>query len=143
MTIDKLSQLQHLNGEIRMLRSQLRKLREDRCKHTVVDAVQASSYCVPYQLHTEVIAGIGPSAQAQALSEAIAKRKAQLAETLLCRERELLELEGYIAGIEDSLTRQIFLLRYVEGLSWQQVAARVNGSEASVKMAVKRYLANS
>ncbi len=143
MTIDKLSQLQHLNGEIRMLRSQLRKLREDRCKHTVVDAVQASARCVPYQLHTEVIAGIGPSVQAQALSEAIAKRKVQLAETLLHRERELLELERYIAGIEDSLTRQIFTLRYVEGLSWQQVGARVNGSEASVKMAVKRYLANS
>jgi len=142
MTIDKLSQLQHLDGEIRLLRGQLRKLREDRCKHTAVDAVQASAHCVPYQLHTEVIAGIGPSAQTQALSEAIAKRKAQLAETLLCRERELFELEGYIAGIEDSLTRLIFTLKFVEGLGWRQVAQRVGGDNSadSVRMTVIRYL---
>ncbi len=51
-------------------------------------------------------------------------------------------LERYIAGIPDSLTRQIFTLRFINGLSWVQVAHGVGGgnTEASVKMICYRYL---
>lgn len=142
MTIEKLSQLQHLDREIRLLRSQIQRLREQRRAFVVTDSVQASSKCEPYQLHSQLVRGVGPSAQAQALSETIAQRKSQLAETLLKREQELLEAELYIAGIPDSLTRQIFTLRFVEGYSWQQVAVKVGGgnTEVGVKQLCSRYL---
>ena len=54
-------------------------------------------------------------------------------------------LEKYIAGIEDSLIRQIFTCRFVEGLSWQQVAKKVGGhnTTGSVKMIVRRFLAKN
>ena len=36
-------------------------------------------------------------------------------------------LERYIADIPDSLTRQIFALRFINGLSWIQVGLHVGG----------------
>ncbi len=55
---------------------------------------------------------------------------------------EQLRLESYIATIPDSLTRQIFTLRFVEGHSWRQVAAGLGGgnTEMSVRQRVYRYL---
>ena len=52
-------------------------------------------------------------------------------------------LERYIADIPDSLTRQIFTLRFINGLSWYQVAMHIGGgnTEDSVRMACNRYLA--
>jgi len=50
-------------------------------------------------------------------------------------------LERYIAEIPDSFTRQIFTLRFVNGLSWVQVAHSVGGNTAdSVKKVCYRYV---
>ena len=51
-------------------------------------------------------------------------------------------LEAYIAAVPDSLTRQAFILRFSEGLSWRAVAYRIGGGNTvgSVKMLVRRYL---
>lgn len=56
--------------------------------------------------------------------------------------------EEYIASIEDSVTRRIFELRYLEGEkmpTWEDVAAQVGGgnSESAVKMRVTRYLSEN
>jgi hypothetical protein len=52
-------------------------------------------------------------------------------------------LERYIADIPDSLTRQVFYLRFVNGLTWSQVAHSIGGGNtaASVKMICYRYIA--
>lgn len=54
-------------------------------------------------------------------------------------------LERYISGISDSMTRQIFTLRFVDGLSWRQVAFGVGGgnTEDSVKKTVYRHIKKS
>ena len=51
-------------------------------------------------------------------------------------------LNWYIASVQDSFTRQIMALRFVNGMSWNQVAMRVGGgnTEGSVKMVCYRYL---
>lgn len=51
-------------------------------------------------------------------------------------------LERYIADIPDSLLRQIFTARFVNHLSWVQVAVTVGGgnTEEGVRKAVSRYL---
>ena len=51
-------------------------------------------------------------------------------------------LERYIADIPDSLTRQIFTLRFINGLNWVQIAMSVgNGySDESARKRVYRYL---
>ena len=55
---------------------------------------------------------------------------------------ERARLERWISEIPDSLTRQIFQHRFVDGLTWVQVALRVGGgnTEGSVKMICYRYL---
>lgn len=53
-------------------------------------------------------------------------------------------LERYIADIPDSFIRQIFQLRFVNGLNWQQVAASIGNNTAdSVRMACNRYIAKT
>lgn len=56
--------------------------------------------------------------------------------------QEQTRLEQYISNLPDSLLRQVFTFRFIEGLSWLQVAFRVGGgnTEASVKMLCYRYL---
>ena len=51
-------------------------------------------------------------------------------------------LERYIADIPDSLTRQIFTLRFVNGLSWVQLAFSIGGNctADSARMTCNRYI---
>ncbi len=55
---------------------------------------------------------------------------------------ELYRLTRFIEDIPDSQIRQIFTLRYVEGLSWGQVANQIGGgnTEDGVRMTHNRYL---
>ena len=51
-------------------------------------------------------------------------------------------LERYISSIDDSLLRQIFTYRFINGLPWRQVAACIGGgnTEDGCRKAVQRYL---
>ena len=57
-------------------------------------------------------------------------------------ENQINDVEAFLASIDDSVVRQIVHFRYVEGMSWNQVADRIGGynTEGSVKMMFKRYL---
>lgn len=64
-----------------------------------------------------------------------------LSEALARYYSERIRLERFIASIDDSLTRQVFTGRFVEGLTWAEVAEYVGGNtEASVKKICYRYL---
>ena len=55
---------------------------------------------------------------------------------------EYARLQEFIAQIDDSQIRLIFTLRYMDGLSWHQVAWRIGGNTSdSVRMIHNRYLA--
>ena len=56
--------------------------------------------------------------------------------------KEQYRLEKYIAEIPDSLTRQIFRLRFVNGLPWIQIAISVGGgnTEDGVRQRVYRHI---
>ena len=66
--------------------------------------------------------------------------------TILCElETEILEtinkIEAFISEIDDSHMRRIVHLRFVEGLSWSEVARRIGGNtEDSVKKTFYRFL---
>ena len=55
---------------------------------------------------------------------------------------ERARLERWISDIPDSYLRQIFHYRFIDGLTWQQVAFKVGGGNTSdgVRMACMRYL---
>lgn len=47
------------------------------------------------------------------------------------REAEMGEVRGYIDGVKDSMTRRALRLRYIDGLSWSEVARRMGYAEES------------
>lgn len=64
-------------------------------------------------------------------------------QTLCLLERK--RLGDYIDGIESEQLRQIFTLRFIDGLPWSQVSACIGGgnTDDSVKKACYRYLRKS
>ena len=52
------------------------------------------------------------------------------------------EINRYVENIDDSLIRQIIILRHVNGLTWEQVAASIGGNNTadSVRMMHDRFL---
>lgn len=54
---------------------------------------------------------------------------------------ELVRLNNYIADCPDSLTRQILSYRFIDGLSWDQVAAHIGGiTSGAAKMIAYRFI---
>lgn len=53
------------------------------------------------------------------------------------------EVEAFVDGIEDSRLRRIFRYRYVDNMSWLQVAIQMGGKHTadSCRIAHDRYLA--
>ncbi len=47
-------------------------------------------------------------------------------------------IEDWIVAIPDKKVQQYVFLRYVDGLTYRQIAVRTYGSEEAVKMAIKR-----
>lgn len=66
--------------------------------------------------------------------------------TLTSLETELFEtlnqVEEFIAGIKNSRMRRIITLRFIENLSWQQVADHMGGesTEDSIRMSFNRFM---
>ena len=129
MTLHELSQLYYLNREIERDKVRLAELQSK--------AYEASS---PNLSGGGVGGGVSDRVGGYAAEfsdcEAIIKAK----QTQCIHERN--RLERYIADIPDSLTRQIFTLRFVNGLSWIQVAFGIGGNTTpdGARMICRRYL---
>lgn len=128
MNLHDLSQLYWLRREIKLDEERLREL-ESRA-YNAPGSGAAGGGRQPESSRTERYA-----LELAAIHATVAAKQAQCV-----AERQ--RLETYIAGIDDSLTRQIYTLRFVDGLTWEQVAARIGGGNTadSVRMACYRYL---
>ena len=110
MTKKELEQYRSVVAEIRETEEQIKE-------NTVTDTVSGSSSEFPYNLQTMVVSGLGRDGYNNSL---LARRNK------LQRQRR--KVERYVDGIEDSLTRRIFRMRYIEGEvrpSWQWIAFRI------------------
>ena len=133
MTVKELSQLYWLQREIDLDMKRLRELEAAAAspKGQKVDDMPRSPG------HDDALARmVAEIVDLQAIIEA--KRQKCI--------RERNRLERYISGIDDSLTRQVFLYRFVDGLSWIDVASRItcdsgkDHTEYAVKKRCYRYL---
>lgn len=129
MTIKELSQLSNLRKEIKLLEYQLKRLED--MSTNITPQITGMPHA------SQVSDKVGNYATEIALlKDLIKKNKDEVW-------KEYLRLENYISSIADSLTRQIFILRFVDGLTWVQVAHRIGGNtEGSVKATCYRYLEN-
>lgn len=128
MTLKELSQLYYLNREIERDTERLARLRAQ-----TMPAIQ-------------ILSGMPKSPGTADKTAQYAAEISDLRGIIEAKQRQCIyerrRLERYIADIPDSLTRQIFTLRFVNGLRWDQVAACIGGNntEAGVKMICYRYI---
>ena len=129
MTLRELSQLYYLNREIERDKRELERLKWE-------------SVSPRAQRMTGMPHGSGYENIMEQKIAAIADLEGLICAKMTQCIYERNRLERYIADIPDSLTRQIFALRFINGMSWVQVAMHVGGSntEDSVKKTCYRYL---
>lgn len=127
MTIQELSQLFWLKREIEREYERLTQLEE------------AATATTP---QWSGLPAAGLVADKTAIAAQIADARTVIKAKLELAVVEYNRLNRYIASIDDSLIRQIIALRFVDGLSWRQVAFRIGGgnTEDSVKKACYRYI---
>lgn len=125
MTKKELSQLYWLNREIEQDKRRLKELKEA-AEHTTAQ-ISGLPHSSGISDKTAIAAEI---ADVQNIIDA--KLKMAVA--------EYNRLNRYIAGIDDSMVRQIMTLRHIKGMTWNQVAAEIGVTEGCVKMAYHRFL---
>ena len=101
---------------------------------TVFGAVRGSDSEFPYTQHTMQVCGVEPS-----------KENTRLMTRLKSLEKQKETVDQFIDGIEDSLTRRIFELRYISGdcrkPSWQRIAFQIGEHDESYPRRVhNKYL---
>ncbi len=93
-------------------------------------------------LQTFVIEGF-PYPEYKHKKELLYSRKATLYTLETKITQTINQIESFIATVEDSHMRRIIHLRFVEGLSWGDVAKRIGGNtEDSVRKSFDRFLEN-
>lgn len=129
MTIKELSQLYWLNREIE----------EDKRRLDELEAMTTSPKSPKYDGMPHA-PGYSDTL-ARCVAEIVDLKAIIAAKQIQCI-HERTRLERYISGIPDSLTRQIFALRFINGLNWHQTAMHVGGgnTDGSVRKRVYRYL---
>lgn len=133
---EKLKQIRFINGEISALEIQIVNLEPI----TSADKVTGSSPSFPYTAMSLHIEGID--------IEDYNRRTKKLRNKLIKKKNELLalqeEVQNFIDGIEDGLTRQIIILRFMNCLSWNEIAEKVgvNSSADSVRKIFERFSKN-
>ena len=129
MTLKELSQLYYLNREIEIDEQRLAELR-----------AKAQSPASPQ------ITGMPKAPSPENKMELYIAEIVDLAAIISTKQQRCIHeqkrLERYIMDIGDSVIRQIFTLRFTEGLSWVQVAHRMGGriTERYVKNVCYKYL---
>ena len=128
MTLKELSQLYYLKREIEMDQRRLQEL-----EAKAMPGAQAITG-MPHGSNVADIVGRYAAEIADLRGIIEAKQQQCIHE----RNR----LERYIAGIDDSLLRQIFTYRFISGFPWGQVADCIGGGNnaGNVKTACYRYL---
>ena len=128
MTKDELSKLYWLNREIEREKRRLDELT------AAAESVTASITGLPHVT--------GNSRRSEDIMILLAEQREfvdlKVKESVI----EYNRLNRYIASVDDPLMREILALRFVNGLSWRQVAASLGGGNTaeSVRKMCERYL---
>ncbi len=127
ITRQQIEQYIDLKREISMLSDQIHDAENG--GEFVVDMVRGSADEIPYAMHKITIKGY----TTQHVPRLI-KRRALL-------EKQCTAIELFIEGLPDSLMRQIFTWRYINGKSLAETAQRVGYSESQTKRLIKNFFA--
>lgn len=122
MKITKLlKQYKDLCREIKELENYIKKLENRNVSDIVSDIVAGSNNEFPYQIVNFKIEGL---AHTDKLRKVLVERKVK------CEQLKI-KIEEFISDIPDSITRQVFQYRYIDGLGWQVIAYRIGKHDES------------
>lgn len=128
MNINELNNLRYIDKEIKLLQERIEKLETEAARVTPI---------------LTGLPGKGSGGdRIGAVVEQIIEEKEKLEAALQQRQEERRKAMRFINSIADSQLRTIFILRFVAGKSWNEVADYIGGgnTEQSVCMRVFRYL---
>lgn len=131
MNINELNNLRYIDKEIKLLQERIEELETEAARVTPI---------------LTGLPGKGSGGdRIGAVVEQIIEEKEKLEAALQNRQEERRKAMRFINSIADSQLRTIFVLRFVAGKSWNEVADYIGGgnTESSVRMKVFRYLQNS
>lgn len=130
MTKKELLQYRYLLIEIKELENKIKNYEGK----IVTDKVQSSQREFPYTQYELKIQGVEDSLYIKKLREKLFYRIEK------CKKLKV-DIENFINNIEDSRTRLVFQLRYVEGKSWVYISRQLGSSnESYARMIHNRYL---
>lgn len=130
MTKKELLQYRYLLIEIKELENKIKNYEGK----IVTDKVQSSQREFPYTQYELKIQGVEDSLYIKKLREKLFYRIEK------CKKLKV-DIENFINNIEDSRTRLVFQLRYVEGRSWVYISRQLGSSnESYARMIHNRYL---
>lgn len=126
MTKEKLKRYRRLLSELELLKRQLEKLEPE----FVSDSVNGSDSEFPYTNHKMHVEGYD--------LESYKRKVARLNKRIINKMNELVEekdsLIEFIYNLEDSEVRQIFIYKYLDGLTWKEIAAKMNYGISTVRL---------
>ena len=131
MNITELNNLRYIEKEIKLLQERIEELETEAARVTPI---------------LTGLPGKGSGGdRIGAVVEQLIEEKEKLEAALQHRQEERRKAMRFINSIADSQLRTIFILRFVAGKSWNEVADYIGGgnTESSVRMKVFRYLQNS
>lgn len=110
----------------------------------VIDSVVASDKDFPYTAHVSKVEGLPDDSDSHD-NHLIRKEIERIKRLQRENDTALSEIREMVDSIEDEIIKAIITYRFIDGLSWRDVAQRMGGNntEASAKMAYRRYINKS
>lgn len=132
MTRQGLKQVRYLKREIRLLQEQITAVESE----IVTDKVTGSDPEHPWTDRAFIIRGL-PGER----NEKLLRLRDRLERRMNDLQDMRVEIFAWVESIEDSLLRQIIILRHVNGLGWRQVAREIGGGNTaeSIRKLHDRY----
>ena len=132
MTRQELKQIRYLKREIRLIQEQIAAVESE----IVTDKVTGSDPDHPWTERHYIIRGLPGERNEKLLRlrDRLERRKSDLQDMRV-------EIFEWVESIDDSLLRQVIILRHVNGLSWRQVAREIGGGNTaeSIRKLHDRY----
>jgi hypothetical protein len=116
MTRQDLKQLRYLKREIRLIQEQIAAVEAE----IVTDKVTGSDPDHPWTERSFIIRGL-PGER----NEKLLRLRGRLERRMNDLQDMRVEIFAWVESIDDSLLRQVIILRHVNGLSWRQVAREI------------------
>lgn len=139
---DDLIQYRFLKAEVERIEEKIQELDVERKQLIETDMVEGSDVEFPYTKHKMSIVGIDFTyEEALELNSMYQELIRQLRHKRLEAKRSYIRAMGFIYEAPDILTRRALEYRYIDGMTWVQIAMKIGcNTEDSVRKMCSAYL---